>query len=521
MAANAQAFQNILTNINFGAGTRAAIAQNVEDVSELRGLTMEEVDKIGKSVREPGGTIPNPVYAATEAANAAAVAAGNADGVVDLTGIPQTIRNPGLSFGVSKMKLMRQLWFFCHHRHYHLSLPDPDGATITNAAILITTFRFYTQWEANKDKDPTMPSKYDPKKLKETLDGLTECFASVFGAVGVPLSYVVRQNAAVPAAGDRANLGTEWGLLVACTRHDGRFWNIDNAAVWKIMYQVFFETEGWTWISSFQASQNGRGAFLAFQTHYLGGGTQNLLLQNAKELIRDITYNGESRSFTFENYVSLHKKAHEQIEQYGDAEDRMSNKQKVTALKQGIQCDQNVTMQAALAVIEANPAQYEANFDLTANFIKRQMRVAVNPRQGRQISEAGPGGAGRGGGRGRGRGRRAKFAATDNLDIDISARDYSDDEWYSLSFNQQNQVRTLRGEPTLPHPNKKRSAADTEQADSEQADPEQGDSEQGDSEQGDSKRQATTQTLRIELVSVQPPAASDGEHGNAGGGGRR
>lgn len=131
-------------------------------------------------------------------------------------------------------------------------------------------------------------------------------------------------------------------------------------------------------------------------------------------------------------------------------------------------------------------------------------------KQPRLIAEFGGRGRGRGGRDrgGRGGSRPKNFSPTDNTNITISKRDYTPAEWKSLSWDQQNQVRSLRGSATLTKPeSRKRAAAALEQ------------------------KEPATQTIRVEVAAAAAAtpsgATTDGsssalasEHGQARRGGR-
>jgi len=251
--------------------------------------------------------------------------------------------------------------------------------------------------------------------------------------------------------------------FIACTRHNGVYWRDDNGKVWDIMFAVFFNTEGWSWISGFQARRDGRGAYFAFKSHFLGGGTTHALLKAAKDVLRNCYYEAEYKNFGFEQYVTKLVRAHTHIVQYGAVDDQVSNKNRIINMIDNCRST-DAHLLAAIAHVRANPATYQVDFDVTANYLKECLGATVpKDKRNRELSSlnggrnggrgpGGRGGRGRGGQRdgrgGRGGGRFIKskrHAETDNPNIDISARSYNDKEWKTLSLRQQDSIRELRG----------------------------------------------------------------------------
>jgi len=99
MAALQAHFNNILMGFAIPVPQRAQVVENVPDAVVLRDTAHAEIDTVVRSIREPGGTIPNPAVAA---AIAAAIAAGQ-----PVANIPPAIRNHGLSFGFHFAKLLK------------------------------------------------------------------------------------------------------------------------------------------------------------------------------------------------------------------------------------------------------------------------------------------------------------------------------------------------------------------------------------------------------------------------------
>ena len=278
----AVAFRNYCTGIlRFPPPLRAALTANgvttFDDLQEIHPET--GVEHLITAIREPGGMIPNP--------NAA------------IAGQPPTIRDPGTRVMNHQVLLLQQLVYYVFSRHYHLqSAVLPAQATIEE---LHRVWGFYQQYKEVKDNDVPMPEKYKSSTLKETLEAIEHCLSQTFGAIGLPLTYLIRDEVDPPAEAPHAQ--PSWADMIRRARHDGRFYAIDNKKLWDILYAVFFDTDGWTWIVGFQHANNGRGAYFAFRAHFLGDGTRNTMFARAEGRLRALHYEGERRNFTFNTFI--------------------------------------------------------------------------------------------------------------------------------------------------------------------------------------------------------------------------
>ena len=438
MAAQAAAFTNyIQQTLQFPQALRAAINANgvttFDDLQDYRQSDRQsEIDDLVKAIREPGGLIPNP--------NAA------------VAGAPAMIRNPGTQVMNHEERRLRRIAFYCFHRHYHLQSPvQPAQATL---AEINRIWDFYLNYERNKDNDIPTPEKYKPNKLKETLDALDQLLSQVLGDIGLPLTYLIRDEVDPPAAAPPAQPTME--DMIRRARHNGRFYAADNKKLWDILYATFFGTDGWTWIVSFQRRTNGRGAYLAFKAHFLGGGFRNMLFKRAEASLRALHYEEEKHNFSFHTYVTGLKEGNGLVDRYGRPEDSRSQYQQVRKMIDGMSGCSNPKVLAAIAFIESSD-ELKNNFERASNYISMmianqrettRVRIAATDRRNRQNDRRRENHNRFRGGPVQGR-RQHDFEfpdapAEDNPDIDISARSYSHAEWDSLSANQRNRVLDLR-----------------------------------------------------------------------------
>ena len=91
-------------------------------------------------------------------------------------------------------------------------------------------------------------------------------------------------------------------------------------------------------IKTFKAKCNGRGAWLALWSYYLGPNNLDHMASEAEKSLASVHYNGESRNFTFDKFLMHMLKQHniiEGLETHGLVTD-MTERRKVFILLEGI-----------------------------------------------------------------------------------------------------------------------------------------------------------------------------------------
>jgi hypothetical protein len=72
--------------------------------------------------------------------------------------------------------------------------------------------------------------------------------------------------------------------MIQRARHTGNAFQQDNRLVWTMLRTVFHGGPGWNWISSFSRTSNGRAAYLAVKSHYLGEAFQSRIRSAADKI---------------------------------------------------------------------------------------------------------------------------------------------------------------------------------------------------------------------------------------------
>ena len=273
-----------------------------------------------------------------------------------------------------------QLVHFCKLR-YILQRPLAFGAaTLENIEAV-------SVWFEQLEEDPaetTVAVFSDGCNKKQWFESITGYLGLKKGkASGVPLLYVIREEAQLPGDGDDPGYGgynTFNDELIRRGRHNGHFWRSDNGEVWTFLRSKCHGTTAWTTIVAFQTTKNGRQAFLALLGQFLGADAKSLLLKRAERTLDSITFDGRSRNWTFDKFVGRLRESFIDL----GPENQLTEERKVNKLMQAWQVS---TLAHLGAVVSSNPA-FRSNFNNCVNFLSQQLtqQQLMNRGPGRNVA---------------------------------------------------------------------------------------------------------------------------------------
>jgi hypothetical protein len=317
-------------------------------VGTLQYLDDKGIKVLCASLRKPGGMIDGP-----------APGGGGA--------IPR-IPNPGVYVSTRAEVNMGSTCYMA--RHYARTSRTLEAATLTVANIYL--FAQYKEAE-EAYKEPTEAMKLKgPEKIIDFIDDWPEHIALYNGQNGRPLSYVLRDDAAVPPEGDDPAFGTMDSIygslrdeIAARAAHGTPQFQVDNAKVFELLNDAIGSHKHVkTWIKAFAKARNGRGAWLAFKLHYRGSNEVEAIEAAAEKALETGDYTGEKPRYNFETHVSKHQKAHLDIEKAtGQA---MAENTKVRKLLASLRC---ATMMVPISTIRAQE-NLRTSFDESINFLR-------------------------------------------------------------------------------------------------------------------------------------------------------
>ena len=117
-----------------------------------------------------------------------------------------------------------------------------------------------------------------------------------------------------------------------------------------------------TWIKAYARMKDGRGAWEAFNEHFLGTNQMDAIEASAEKQLATLDYRGEKPRYNFETHVSKHLRAHLDIAKEGGV---LNERQRVRKLVDSLQAS---TLVAEIAQVRAND-KFLDSFDQTVSYL--------------------------------------------------------------------------------------------------------------------------------------------------------
>jgi hypothetical protein len=129
------------------------------------------------------------------------------------------------------------------------------------------------------------------------------------GAARCPLTYIFRDVEQVTNAMHAANYPDHDARLIATTTLAGPWYELDNHRIYDEFNDLVLKGPGWSFIKAFDCTKDGRGAVLTLRRQCEGTSAVQSRKAAAYAKIATARYNGQRRTFTFDNYVEIHQGA--------------------------------------------------------------------------------------------------------------------------------------------------------------------------------------------------------------------
>jgi hypothetical protein len=259
------------------AGANAITADGLDSFEELSLQDDDDIENVCKSIRKPSGGNNGTVVTHSAESNA------------------------------------KLLCYFLRHQKRRSRPFNHLMMTLANVRLL----RSLREQEKNH-KEPTAP-EIDDKVWPRTMESIEEYLAECLGVTKIPLAYVIRDTVEPfndPPTGwpthqhemiGKALIAVNAAAVpIVYTQH----FMTDNTIVWTKIASMTRDHECWTYVRSFQRAKDGRAAYKALHTHYLGVNNVDSLSTAAWSKLNNTRYFGEKRNFTFEHYVRIHTDQH-------------------------------------------------------------------------------------------------------------------------------------------------------------------------------------------------------------------
>jgi hypothetical protein len=352
--------------------------------------------------------------------------------------------------GTLQVKKLQALCYWVHDQQKHGQALDHEDWD--NEMVVSTIERMRIDKE--RDRGAVSVSdlgKFDPEEFETGETAFVNLLSQTCGMQGESLMYVAH-DAVVPAvfADDAERHMYQLPLT-------GGAFEEDSKQTFRLLKSYLINMPGWTWIESFDVTENGRGAFLAWATHYNGQGELSKRTAMAKAKIKNLFYKNEQS--LFEKVMEILSKLFSIVDK--DPDERLSECQKVEKLLSCIQT-QDMEMVAQKSIIAS---QFPNDFSGACNYFSAQVsRLHASAqlenskyKNKRNISAMQGRGGGRDGGRGRGRGRfggrsgsggrgnggrygrhgNGNGSGTKINDVNVTdpTRSFTNEEWEQLAWN--------------------------------------------------------------------------------------
>ena len=362
--------------------------------------------------------------------------------------------NDGIRVGQPVKLKLKKLAYFMRYLERVQRPFAPNQASLAN----LNSCHERRKLEKDYDNDINEPEKLTTvDKIRETIENIDNYFNRKMGRANIPLAYIVRDDPNVVPHGDPNDPGlfqpTIVDELIQRASHTGVNFTYDNSLVWSALRAEHTKARHGHG-SLHLRSSNGRDAYIAFKSHYLGQSFTSRIRTAAETTLTTSFFDGR-RNFSLEKYCEVMQKA---ITDLDGTEDEVSGARQVREFLRGIR---DPKLDNAKLVIMGDPERKES-LSKTIDYISEVYTSiiganATSTTRNRGVSSTTTGRPPFRGGRGRGRrppntargrGRDGRFHNGRNggrgRSSNITDRYYTTEEWTSLTREQQDQVRSLR-----------------------------------------------------------------------------
>ena len=122
------------------------------------------------------------------------------------------------------------------------------------------------------------------------------------------------------------------------------------------------EGPAWGWVQAYARERDGRSAYLALKTHYMGSTFQARLRSKVDQMLETTYYDGTKRHFCFEKYAKTLQRAFIDLQ---STQEEVSEERKVCILLNGIL---DPRLEAAKNQVIASD-HLQSTFEIATNFL--------------------------------------------------------------------------------------------------------------------------------------------------------
>ena len=237
-------------------------------------------------------------------------------------GQPAEISHPGTLVSMRVVPNLKLAYYFLRHRmrtSRRTTTPDVTLDAVRALRDLQNTERSHV--------DPMTTPQVTGNDWPKIMESIQEYIGGHQGVKDAPLDYVTRELTVVAAEATYLPNGTT-GLdyvtdeeeMTARSPHTRMVGDhvqfhpdyvTDCKKVWDLVAGLTRDKPAWAIVKPFQAKKDGSFFFLGLWSHYLGENNINNLATAAETTLENTTYKGESKRWTFDQYVRLYMDQHQ------------------------------------------------------------------------------------------------------------------------------------------------------------------------------------------------------------------
>jgi hypothetical protein len=344
------------------AAAEAVLDNGVISLNEFMSLTDEEVTLLIKSIRKPGGA------------------------------------DKGQPLPIVAERRLKGFWWYCHFRL--MTARDPTASDMTE--------NIADDWAKRsvlmKDPKDATGDGIDVAKHQENwpkvFEHLDDWIGQHYGtSTKAPLLYLCRKRENPPPeqvdpSSNYKSLREE--LIARCPMWidydaDEPFlrpahYEVENMKLWETLHKVFQSTPSYQYMKSFAKAKDGRGAYLALKSQYLGPNNANNMAQATTTKLDQLRYTGENRRWNMQRYVTAHVECFNILD--GLKEHGFSGMDEATRVRKFVAGIKTDKLDAIRAAVLANPTlTFDRVTRLYRDHVAMNQSMNPNPQEYRQVSD--------------------------------------------------------------------------------------------------------------------------------------
>lgn len=270
--------------------------------------------------------------------------------------------------------------------------------------------RFHEEWKAilerKKKDDPPTPKLSKGVAVYKWLESFRNHLNSVVGVRNAPLSYVIRDEVAVPAVAPVLVLGEPFseaggsveGEMIARLDHSHALFKSDNGNVFDMVEAALRGTAISPSIAQFRKSRDGRAAYLAVLAQHAGRNVYDKLHREAEDKLQNRKWNGTA-SITLSQHMDMHRTAWIQLVDCAEhiPVEVPQGRSRVTMLLKSLDTCVDPSVLAAIAAVRQDEVDKRVNFENAVAYLAPVCPVAARQAKKGKVENANVGAAVAGG----------------------------------------------------------------------------------------------------------------------------